>query len=116
MRLTTSALSCALQERPFPDGGCFYYSPQLGEMRLAEPPMMHGGLLCDEMGLGKTLEIVALVVSTLHLPPESGSPGGLLRSKATLIVVPPTLVSQWMSEINKSIGEVAGRARLHRQR
>ena len=37
------------EERPFADGGSFYYSPQLGEMRLAEPPLMHGGLLCDEV-------------------------------------------------------------------
>ena len=92
------------EERPFVDGGCFHYSPQLGEMRLAAPPVMHGGLLCDEMGLGKTLEIVGLVISTLEMPMDE-APEGTLPSRATLIVVPPTLVSQWVVEIRKSVGE-----------
>ena len=92
------------EERKFKDGGSYYYSPQLGEMRLEEPPMMHGGLLCDEMGLGKTLELVSLIVATLDdkLPK---APGGLISSRATLIVVPVPLVSQWMAEIGKSVGK-----------
>ncbi|KOO29940.1 snf2 super family [Chrysochromulina tobinii] len=89
--------------RPFADGGAFYYSPQLGEMRLGAPPVMHGGLLCDEMGLGKTLEVVALVLATLAQPLEPTAEG-CLPSRATLIVVPPTLVSQWLAEITKSVG------------
>ena len=36
------------EERAFGDGGTYYFSPQLGEMRLEAPPLMHGGLLCDE--------------------------------------------------------------------
>ena len=36
------------EERAFGDGGAYYFSPQLGEMRLEAPPVMHGGLLCDE--------------------------------------------------------------------
>ena len=89
--------------RPFADGGAFYYSPQLGEMRLGAPPVMHGGLLCDEMGLGKTLEVVALVLATLAQPLEPPAEG-CLPSRATLIVVPPALVSQWLAEITKSVG------------
>ena len=35
---------CVLEQaRAFADAGQYYYSPQLGEMRLAEPPMMRGG-------------------------------------------------------------------------
>ena len=91
------------EERKFKDGGSYYYSPQLGEMRLEEPPMMRGGLLCDEMGLGKTLELVSLIVATLDDKlPEA--PAGLIHSRATLIVVPVPLVSQWMAEIAKSVG------------
>ena len=91
------------EERAFGDGGAYYFSPQLGEMRLEAPPVMHGGLLCDEMGLGKTLELVSLVVATLEQP-QPPAPDGLLASRATLIVVPVTLVSQWMAEIAKSVG------------
>ena len=135
------------EERAFGDGGTYYFSPQLGEMRLEAPPLMHGGLLCDEacpschpschpstdarplhpahsppltgprlptrtccpspappqMGLGKTLELVSLVVATLEQP-QPPPPEGLLASRATLIVVPVTLVSQWMAEIAKSVG------------
>ena len=95
------------EERPFADGGApFHYSPQLGEMRLAAPPVMHGGLLCDEMGLGKTLAVVALVLTTPHQPMEP-APDGLIPSRATLIVVPPTLVSQWLAEVDKSVGVAA---------
>jgi len=91
------------ERRCFVDGDFFHYSPELGELRLEEPPMMHGGLLCDEMGLGKTLEVVSLIVSTLHMPPPS-VPAALLPSRCTLVVVPSPLVSQWLSEINKSVG------------
>ena len=45
------------EERPFADGGSFFYSPALGEMRMARPPMMHGGLLCDEMASCQQLEV-----------------------------------------------------------
>ena len=47
------------EERTFPDGGHYYYSPALGQVRLgAPPPHMKGGLLCDEQGLGKTVSVV----------------------------------------------------------
>ena len=55
------------------------------------------------MGLGKTLELVSLVLATLEQP-QPPPPEGLLASRATLIVVPVTLVSQWMAEIAKSVG------------
>lgn len=88
--------------RPFADGGVpFYYSPQLGEMRLTEPPLMHGGVLAEEMGLGKTVEVVGLVLSTLHLPAETAP--SMLPSRSTLVVVPPALVAQWMAEVQKSV-------------
>ena len=117
------------EERRFGDGGSYHYSPQLGEMRLAPPPTMHGGLLCDEMGLGKTLEIVGLVVASLARDAEAAAAAGgggggdddeadeaeepmgrvgLIPSKATLIVAPPTLVSQWLAEVAKSTTPTLG--------
>lgn len=55
-----------------------------------------GGFLCDEMGLGKTVQMISLML--VHRVPK------------TLIIVPNSLVDQWMSEIHKfsrlSVGTV----------
>jgi hypothetical protein len=53
------------EERTFADGGSYHFSPALGELRLAPPPVMHGGLLCDEMGLGK---VCTFPEPSLNLP------------------------------------------------
>lgn len=44
-----------------------------------------GGFLCDEMGLGKTIEMIATM--------------SLNRKAKTLIVVPNSIVSQWIDEV-----------------
>ena len=46
-----------------------------------------GGFLCDEMGLGKTVQLVATM---LENPVDR-----------TLIIVPKSIVTQWLGEINK---------------
>jgi SNF2 family DNA or RNA helicase len=46
-----------------------------------------GGFLCDEMGLGKTIQIIATMIGN---PKES-----------TLLVVPKTIVNQWVTELEK---------------
>eukprot|EP00040_Diaphanoeca_grandis_P022953 m.124191 g.124191 ORF g.124191 m.124191 type:complete len:593 (-) comp29043_c5_seq1:291-2069(-) len=53
------------ETREWKDGGKFFYSPLLGEVRIGcdEPPEIHGGLLCDEMGMGKTLVVAALLAA-----------------------------------------------------
>jgi len=38
------------EERQFLDGGKYYYSPALGQIRLNKPPVTVGGCLADEMG------------------------------------------------------------------
>lgn len=46
-----------------------------------------GGFLCDEMGLGKTVQMVSTML---------GNP-----KKSTLIVVPKSIITQWVNEIKK---------------
>ena len=100
------------EKRAFADGGEYWFAPDLGECRLADPPAASGGLLCDEMGMGKTVELLGLVcaapatVEQLKAPglaKNHNEEGPLVASRATLIVVPPALVSQWVNEITKSI-------------
>uniref|UniRef100_A0A7S3NEC6 Helicase ATP-binding domain-containing protein n=1 Tax=Aureoumbra lagunensis TaxID=44058 RepID=A0A7S3NEC6_9STRA len=107
----------------------WYYAPDLGECRLELPPRTSGGILSDEMGLGKTLESVALIcarpatkVDDRLLPPVqkieinqqdddeemdgtvsiNDEAQGLIRARATLVIVPAALASQWVDECAKS--------------
>ena len=46
-----------------------------------------GGFLCDEMGLGKTVQLLKTMVDN--------------RKPKTLVVVPKSLISQWISEVKR---------------
>ena len=46
-----------------------------------------GGFLCDEMGLGKTIQLIATMLGN--------------KKKRTLVVVPKSIVSQWVDEVKK---------------
>lgn len=48
---------------------------------------IYGGLLCDEMGLGKTLQMISLII---------GNP-----MKHTLVILPASLIDQWITEFGK---------------
>lgn len=100
------------EEREFLDCGRYYYSPALGQMRLVAPPVMKGGVLADEQGLGKTFEVLGLIIASLdELKQEAAealketTKDDLIPTHATLIIVPPALVSQWKAEIRKAVGD-----------
>jgi E3 ubiquitin-protein ligase SHPRH len=66
-----------------------------------------GGLLADEMGLGKSVEVIALIslnrrVDIDEQAKHAVGPSDQPRpSKATLIICPPAILQQWLSEFEQ---------------
>ena len=58
-----------------------------------------GSILADDMGLGKTIQVLTTI---LYFKEKN-----LLETEPTLIIVPPTLISNWEQEINKFTPELS---------
>jgi len=52
--------------------------------------IVRGGLMADEMGLGKTMQMIGVIVCNIKLH--------------TLIILPRTLIEQWVDVIKKTLG------------
>jgi E3 ubiquitin-protein ligase SHPRH len=105
------------------DHGDLYWSPFTGSLSskpFYAPEQTRIGILADEMGLGKTLEIISLIASNQLTSPVITPPltisgmkadgavldlkrisndEGLIRSRATLVVTPISIINQWIGEI-----------------
>ncbi|KAK4048042.1 hypothetical protein OIO90_005943 [Microbotryomycetes sp. JL221] len=77
--------------------------PQVGwhaEAKASRNVVIRGGVVADEVGYGKTAITIGLIssrLSSVKLPEKCDR----VPVKATLIVIPPHLCSQWPSEIKK---------------
>ena len=56
------------------------------------PPLASGGILADDMGLGKTIQIISLILA-------NPAPRSSVSSKATLILAPVGVMSNWKNQI-----------------
>jgi hypothetical protein len=83
--------------------------PHLGwraEGRATKNIVIRGGVLADQVGYGKTATTLGLIDS--QFPSEERKPlkdiPGKISLKATLIIVPHTLLAQWGREVRKFLG------------
>lgn len=91
-----------------------YVNNITGDSQSDCPPNFYGGILADDMGLGKTLSTIALIASDpwveipKSLPDDSGNGtmtwnASPIFSRATLLVVPPSLLHQWQTQLTQHL-------------
>ncbi|KAL9602375.1 MAG: hypothetical protein Q9179_002557 [Wetmoreana sp. 5 TL-2023] len=64
-----------------------------------------GGVLAQEVGFGKTAVILALIDATQGSTVLPNETYGKIATRATLILVPPTIVGQWRGQVDKFLGK-----------
>ncbi|KAH8746513.1 SNF2 family N-terminal domain-containing protein [Diaporthe sp. PMI_573] len=78
------------------DGNTAYLNNVDDSQHYERPPSFCGGIIADDMGLGKTLSMIALIAHDTLLYPK---PRQIQRT--TLVVVPPSLLSNWETELRE---------------
>lgn len=76
----------------------------LSFMKWRENLKPSGGILADDMGLGKTLTIISLIIDKFNSSEKLEKPMSCrMNLRATLIVCPTSIISQWQKEIETQI-------------
>lgn len=77
------------------------------EARVRRARIVKGGVLADEVGYGKTAIILALIDKMMREAKEHAITPctGCIPLRATLIVVPKTLTTQWANQVKKFFDE-----------
>lgn len=65
---------------------------------IQNPTLASGGILADDMGLGKTIQMISLIMADRQL--GRGHPDA---KKATLILAPVSVMSNWSTQIEKHV-------------
>jgi hypothetical protein len=73
----------------------------LPSLDAGEKPRVRGGILADDMGMGKTIEVLSLILANRPAQAPERTSETELPSKATLVVCPLSLLSQWTQEIER---------------
>ncbi|XP_066278392.1 transcription termination factor 2-like [Branchiostoma lanceolatum] len=65
-----------------------------------------GGILADDMGLGKTLTMISLILTQrqnddTRNKTKVAAPEGVVKSRATLVVCPASLILHWKAEVER---------------
>jgi len=73
------------------------------EVMVSRPNPVFGGVCADQVGFGKTATTIALIDSTMHLADLYATQEieGKIPLRATLIIVPPTICTQWTQQVKK---------------
>ncbi|ETS86311.1 hypothetical protein PFICI_00139 [Pestalotiopsis fici W106-1] len=90
------------------DRGRIYFNSITEFYQSNVPRQIYGGIIADPMGLGKTLSMIALIAadldntSTMEMDEGFERPEGAVAPsiRATLVVVPPPLISAWEEQLS----------------
>lgn len=76
------------------------------EVRATQRRHVRGGVIADVVGFGKTATMLALINKNKQEAADFAKTDrcGLLKLKATLVIVPATIVKQWGTEARKFLG------------
>ncbi|KAE9378131.1 hypothetical protein N431DRAFT_328897 [Stipitochalara longipes BDJ] len=89
--------------------------PEIGyraEGRATREVTRRGGILAQDVGFGKTVVVLGLIKESREAPKKETTweraeiPAGKIPTQATLIIMPPHLIKQWKSEIQKFVPEL----------